>query len=178
MKSQNPTPGKSSPKRLTFVVFTLALLTAACCYGYRVYAEAKRHEALLPRLRLNSLIRDVRKYESISGRVPRTFEDLESLIWKHKGRKPVFDNNGTSYTLGNFLYMLNAVDDHRATIWAVPLGERREETSTHFVVVTSETLMHWKGAAITFDDFRGISPKPTVAQLAALGLVRVPGATQ
>lgn len=175
MKSQNPTPGKSGgPKRLTFVIFGLAVLTAACSYGYSVYAENQRQEALLPRLKLSSLIRDVRKYEKLAGRVPRGFDEIEELVWKHKGRKPAFDLDGSAYTLGNYFYVYNALSHDSATVWAVPVGPRREEASTHFVVIGPDAVAHWKGAAIKHEDFSRIVKNPQVSELASLGLVRQP----
>lgn len=175
MKSQNPTPGKSGGRtRVTFVIFGLTILAAVCSYGYSVYAESQRFEALKPRLKLSSLIRDVRKYETVAGRVPKGFEEIEELVWKHKGRKPAFDLGGAAYTLGNYFYLYHALDERSATVWAVPLGERREEASTHFVIIGPDAVAHWKGAAIKLDDFSRISTNPQVSELASLGLVRQP----
>ena len=174
MKSQNPVPGKGRPKQLTFIVFALAVLTAACAYGYSIYSESERHEALLPRVRLHSLVRDIRKYQTLAGRAPTTFDEIEEIIWKRKGRKPVFENGGAAYTLGHYFYLLSAIDEQRATVWAVPVGERREEASTHFVVVSPKALLHWKGAAIKIEDIHRISGNPPIGELAALGLIRQP----
>src|SRR5262245_37211710 len=132
MKSQRPTPGKGHRStRLTFVVFGITVLTAACAYGYSVFAESKRQEALIPRLAVASLVRDARKYEALAGRMPRTFDEIEELVWKHKDPKPVFDKGGTSYTLGNYFYFIHGLDARTATVWAVPVGPRRDEASSH-----------------------------------------------
>jgi hypothetical protein len=177
LKSQNPTPGKTNSKRLTFIILGLAVLAAACTYAYSVYTEYTKYEAVLPRLRLQTLIRDVRRFESLAGRVPRTFDEIERLVWKHKDRTPTFDKNGTGYALANYFYVLHAVDDSRLTIWAIPLGQRRDEASTHFIIVTSERVLRWRGAALGFDEVGTVSSNPTASELAALGLVRQPDET-
>jgi len=179
MKSQKPRPGKGGrTTRLSFVVFGIAVLTAACSYGYGVYAESKRQDALLPRLALASLVRDARKFEALTGRMPRSFDEIEEFVWKHKGLKPAFDKSGTAYALGNYLYIIHGIDTRATAVWAVPVGPRRDEESSHYVIISTIGIAHWKGAAIKLDDFDKLTPNPEVSELAALGLVRQPDEKQ
>jgi hypothetical protein len=176
MKSQTPTPGKGgTPKRLTLLIFGVSILTAASSYGYREYSQWRRHESLMPRLKLSSLVRDIRKFEALTGRVPRSFKELESHVWKHAKGKPVFDLNGAAYTFANYFYLFHGIDARTVTVWAVPVGPRRDETSTHFVVVSPESVAAWKGASLRLDDLAGLTANPTAQELARLGLIRQAG---
>ena len=44
------------------------------------------------------------------------------------------------------------MDANTCTIWIVPVGTRREEGSTHFLLLTPGGLRRWKGAPLTLDE--------------------------
>ena len=87
------------------------------------------------------------------------------------------EKGGTAYTLGNYFYFIHGLDARTATVWAVPVGPRRDEASSHFVIIGPAELAHWKGAAIKLDEFDKLIPNPDAGELAALGLVRQPDET-
>jgi len=56
------------------------------------------------------------------------------------------------------------------TVWAIPSGPKREEGSTHFLVITPDLIRHWKGPALSKIDIDSIAPAPTTNLLITLGM--------
>jgi hypothetical protein len=155
--------------KVTFVLLPVCILIVIITYVYGAWARAESEKQLLPRPGLPSMIRDLRKYQRKTGQFPSDFSELNEQIWKYK---PVPDFGSTKRTLvhANYYYMYAKTDPLTCTIWAIPSGPKREEGSTHFLVVTPDAIRNWKGPALGKTDIDRISSVPTVDLLNMLGM--------
>ena len=166
-------PTKKSHIGLTLMVLIVSVIAAGVSWGYGTYARLEEENRELPKLALATIVRDLRAYHKASGRFPETFEQLDEKR-RVEGRN--YELNGRALSMANYFYVLTAVDVHRATVWAVPAGPRRDEAATQFIVVEPSDLVVWKGAAIPIADVGSIHGNPTRSELAALGLIEQPSA--
>lgn len=151
----------------------LTLAALIITYASLTLATALRERSSVPRLGIDSLVKALRTYHQQSGRFPKDFRELEALVWKHK-RKPDFGVDGRTLSIANYYYLYHMVDARTATIWAVPTGPRREQASTHFLVLTLEGMRRWKGAPLDLEEVSRLRPVPDHRELALLGMTEQP----
>lgn len=166
-------PSKKSRIGLTMMLLICSVIAAGSSWAYGTYARLQEENRELPRLALATIVRDLRAHHKALGRFPATFAELDE-----KRRAPArdYELGGRAVSMANYFYVLTAVDAHRATVWAVPAGPRRDEAATQFLVVEPSDLAVWKGAAIPVADVGSIHGNPTRGELAALGLIEQPSA--
>jgi len=72
--------------------------------------------------------------------------------------------------VANYYYVYAKTDPLTCTIWAIPSGPKREEGSTHFLVVSPDVIRHWKGPVLAKADIDRLSSEPTGDLLNVLGM--------
>ena len=105
-----------------------------------------------------------------TGRFPANFRELEARVWRHK-QSPDFGADGRSLTVANYFYIYYPVDASTCTVWIVPVGPRRDEVATHFLLLTPSGLRRWKGVPLTLDEVKKLpSAVPQYNEMALLGM--------
>jgi len=158
-------------KRFRFSFVTLGISVAALIISF-VFVTVLgrwREREQTPRLAVDSLVKALRKYHKQAGRFPADFRELEAHVWKHK-KAPDFGADGRSLSVANYFYLYHQVDARSATIWIIPTGPRREEGSTHFLLLRPDSLRRWKGVPLSLDKIKGLPAVPQYRQMALLGM--------
>jgi hypothetical protein len=160
--------------RISFVMVGISLVALVIVYASVTIAAAWRAREQMPRLAADSLVKALRTYHQQTASFPATFRDLEARVWKHK-QAPDFGAGGRSLTVANYYYIYYPVDANTCTVWIVPVGPRREEGSTHFLLLTPGGLRRWKGAPLTLDEVKKLPPAvPQYREMALLGMTEQP----
>jgi len=115
------------------------------------------------------MMKSLRQYQRQTGQFPDDFGALEERIWKH-AKNPDFGPSKRTLTVANYYYVYAKTDPLTCTIWAIPSGPKREEGSTHFLVITPEVIRRWKGPALAKGDIDKIASAPTSDLLNMLGM--------
>jgi hypothetical protein len=88
---------------------------------------------------------------------------------------PQFADSNRTYVVDNYKYVYTlSKNPNECGVFAAPLGPRREEANTLFVLVTAQGAARtWKGAALPDKDIEMLAQLgiPTENQLSYLGLV-------
>jgi hypothetical protein len=172
MAIENTTIGSRKLKlKMTYVVALLLVIMSVAAYGYTVYQQNAAEEAKVPKSSLAKVIKDLRGYHKTQGKFPETFAQLQDVVWKLP-RPPHFGDNGQSFTMKNYYYLLAQITPHAATVWAAPINEKYREGSTFFVVVYTDHEEVWKGPALEPKEFASLPSNPSEFQLATMGLTR------
>src|SRR5260370_9113121 len=137
--------------RISFILLAVAIVLTVVCYVYSRWAEAQRQQDLLPRLAADSMVKGLRQYQRQTGQFPADFAELEQRVWKHPNVLD-FGPAKRTLTVANYYYMYSKVDPLTCAVWAIPSGPRREEGSTHFLVIGAEVIRRWKGPALSKAD--------------------------
>jgi hypothetical protein len=160
--------------RISFVMVAVSLVALVVTYASVTIASAWRAREQMPRLAADSLVKSLRTYHQQTGSFPASFRDLEARVWKHK-QAPDFGVDGRSLTVANYYYIYYPVDANTCTVWIVPTGPRRDEGSTHFLLLTPGGLRRWKGAPLTLDEVKKLPPAvPQYREMALLGMTEQP----
>jgi len=168
--------GGGAPKtglKISFILLIVAAVVTIGCYIYSRWAESQRQQELLPRLAADSMIKGLRQYQRQAGQFPSDLAELEQRVWRHE-KSPDFGPTKRTLTVANYYYMYSRVDPLTCALWAIPSGPRREEASTHFVVVGPEVIRRWKGPALSKSDMDKLAPVPTSDVLSVLGMTEQP----
>lgn len=168
--------GGEAPKtglRISFILLSVAIVLTVVCYAYSGWAEAQRQQELLPRLAADSMVKGLRQYQRQTGQFPGDFAELEQRVWKHTSI-PDFGPAKRTLTVANYYYMYSKVDPLTCAVWAIPSGPRREEGSTHFLVIGPEVIRRWKGPALSKLDIDKLEPVPTTVVLNVMGMTEQP----
>jgi hypothetical protein len=164
--------GKRKVKiKITFWVTLALLVLTGLSYGYMNYQRSAAEDAKLPKPSINKLIKDLRGYHKNIGQFPDTFIQVQDSVWKLP-QPPVFGDNGQSFTMHNYYYLLNKVTPHAATLWAAPFNERFREANTFFLVIYEDHEEVWKGPALEPKEFTTLPANPTSFQLTTMGLTK------
>src|ERR1051325_3532783 len=155
--------------KMTFVLLPVCIIIVIISYVYGAWATAESEKQLVPRLGVDSMVKGLRQYQRETGQFPGDFSDLDKRIWKYK-TAPDFGLTKRTLVLANYYYVYAKADALTCTIWAIPSGPKREEGSTHFLVVTPHVIRHWKGPALGKTDIDRISSEPTGDLLNMLGM--------
>jgi hypothetical protein len=160
-----------NPRRIraSFVMFGASVAALLVVYATAAILEAWRLREQTPRLAVDSLVKALRTYHRQTGRFPADFRELEARVWKHK-KSPDFGADGRSLSVANYYYLYHLVDARTATIWIIPTGPKREEGSTHFLLLMPDNLRRWKGAPLSLDEVSKLTPVPQYRQMHLLGM--------
>jgi hypothetical protein len=80
-----------------------------------------------------------------------------------------FGADGLSLSVCNYFYLYHQIVAGSATIWIIPTGPRREEGSTHFLLLRPDSLRRWKGVPPSLYEVKGLPAVPQYRQMALLG---------
>ena len=155
--------------KITFVMLPICILIVIICYVYGAWARAEKEKQLIPRHDLDGLVKGLRQYQRQTGQFPGDLSELDKQIWKYKNA-PDFGSTKRTLSFANYYYLYAKSDRLTCTIWAIPSGPKREEGSTHFLVVTPDLIRNWKGPALDKADIDRISSEPTGDLLNMLGM--------
>jgi hypothetical protein len=156
-------------RRMTFVTLGASVAAVIIAYAATTLLEARRLREQTPRLAVDSLVKALRAYHGQTGRFPADFRELEARVWKHRSA-PDFGADNRSMSVANYYYIYARADAGVATIWIIPTGARREEGSTHFLLLTPDNLRRWKGAPLSIDETKRLPPVPQYREMAMLGM--------
>jgi len=159
--------------KLTFVILGVTVIVLVISFAYGTWAKTEREKELVPRLGADNMVKYLRQFQRQTGQFPDDFMQLEERMWKHK-KLPDFGPSKRTLTVANYYYVYGKSNASTCTVWAIPSGPKREEVSTHFLVVTPDTIRRWKGPALTKADIDRVDSDPTVALLNMLGLTEQP----
>ena len=155
--------------RMSFMTFGASVAAIIIAYAATTLLEARRLREQTPRLAIDSLLKALRAYHRQTGRFPDDFRELETRVWKHKSA-PDFGADNRSMSVANYFYIYTRVDARAATIWIIPTGPKREEGSTHFLLLTPDNLRRWKGAPLSLEEAKKLPPVPQYREMALLGM--------
>ena len=155
--------------RITFLALGASLAALLVAYAAATIMETWHLREQTPRLAVDSLVKALQAHHRQTGRFPADFRELELRVWKHK-KAPDFGADGCSLSVANYYYLYHAVDARTATIWAIPTGPKRDEGSTHFLLLTPDNLRRWKGAPLSLDEVSKLTPVPHYQQMHVLGM--------
>lgn len=155
--------------RMSLVTLGASMAALIIAYAATTILEARRLQEQRPRLAVDSLVKALRTYHRQTGRFPDDFRELEARVWKHKS-PPAFGADNRSMSVGNYFYIYAPVAAGAATIWIIPTGPKREEGSTHFLLLTPDNLRRWKGAPLSLDEVKKLPPVPQYREMALLGM--------
>jgi hypothetical protein len=159
--------------RISVMMVGISLVALIVTYAAVTIAAAWRAREQMPRLAADSLVKSLRAYHQQTGRFPANFRELEARVWKHK-QVPDFGADGRSLTVANYYYIYYPVDASTCTVWIVPVGPRREEGATHFLLLTPNGLRRWKGTPLTLDEVKKLPPAvPQYNEMALLGMTEL-----
>lgn len=159
--------------KITLILVPIAAVTVVGVYIYSLWASERQRTAEAPVEAFDVMVRDLRSFHSKRGSFPKDLKVLEGVVWEKKeGRK--FSKDGSGLTHRNYHYIYMPIGHHQFALWAIPMGRRREEAATWFIVITPESQRRWKGPALTPEDVKGLELHPTAQQLNVLGLIEQP----
>ncbi len=159
------------PKGFRFSYVTLGVSVAAFVVSFITVTVLGvwREREHTPRLAVDSLVKALRTYHKQTGSFPVDFRELESRVWKHK-KQPDFGADGRSFSVANYLYLYHRVDAGSVTMWIIPTGPRREEGSTHFLILKPDNFRRWKGAPLSLDEIKNLPLVPQYRQMSLFGM--------
>jgi hypothetical protein len=155
--------------RLSFVTLGVSVAALIISFVFVTVLGRRREREQTPRLAVDSLVQALRKYHKQAGRFPADFRELDARVWKHK-KAPDFGVDGRSLSAANYFYLYHQIDASSATIWIIPTGPRREEGSTHFLLLRPDNLRLWKGVPLPLDKLRDLPAVPQYRQMTLLGM--------
>jgi hypothetical protein len=156
--------------KVTFVILGVAVIVLVISFAYGTWAKAEHEKELVPQLGVASMVKDLRQFQRQTGQFPDDFMELEKRgIWKHE-TLPDFGPSKRTRTYRNYYYVYGKSDASTCTVWAIPSGPKRDEASTHFLVIRRDVIQTWKGPALTKVDIERIDSNPTGDLLNMLGM--------
>lgn len=166
--------GKTGKHRFGFsyALLGLAVVMYLAVWAYSSYAAEWRAKADAPKIDpILKIIKGVRQYQKIKATFPASFNEVESVVWKHPS-PPSYGAQGHSIVLSNYYYLYTWISPTRCTLWAIPIGQDTEEANSYFLVLTPDDREKWKGPALDLKEAASISGVPTYAQLGIVGMIK------
>lgn len=159
--------------KVSFVLIVLAIIVVVGAYIYSLWAVEKQKAAEIPVEATSMMTRDLLAYHKKRGSFPGDLKQLERVVWERKqDRNYSIGNRALSHR--NYFYLYTRLDHHKFTLWAVPMGQSREEAATWFWTVTPYSSRRWKGGALPLEHIRKMSVFPSAGELGVLGLSEQP----
>lgn len=170
MAEQNNTIDNDSQKswKLTLVVLILAAVVAITGYAAVSYHRMSEYQALLPQHQIPKIETEFLKFRKVFGAFPKDFAEINNKVW-HKVPGSHLNDDPTTWQKDHYYYRIVSSGNQMA-IWAIPLGDRRTEASTYFLVISPEWRRAWKGPAMDSKLLGKLRAVPNASDLAAVGL--------
>ena len=159
--------------RFTYLILGFSIVAVVGSYLYSLWAASQQEKAMQPRAAVDQIVKALRTYHKQVGKFPPNVVELETRVWR-QNRGRTFGEDGNSFSMANYYYLYYLVDSGTCTLWAIPINKRREEGSTFFLALSTETARRWKGAPLALDEIKHLPAVPDPAQLALLGLTEQP----
>ena len=153
--------------KIAHATFALALLAGIGGYGWHVYSLFRDAQVNMPQPQIEKLVKDLRLFHSQAKRFPRDFSEINDLIWRTRPT-PKYGAEGRQARTRNYYYYYTRVDHQTCTIWALPIGPRRYDGASFFLVLTPGWRRTWKGKAIEEDTISSLPAIPPLDRLTAL----------
>ncbi len=155
--------------RMSLVMFGASAASLIIAYAAATILEVWQLREQTPRLAADSMVKTLRAHHRQTGRFPNDFRELEARVWKHK-TMPDFGADGRSLSIANYYYLYHPVNAGACTIWIIPVGPRREEGSTHFLLLYPDSLRRWKGPPLSLDEIGKLRSVPQYGEMNILGM--------
>ena len=170
MGEQNNTIDNDSGRKwkLSYVIVVLAIVLAVLGFIAVSWHRISEQQALLPVQNLAKLEAEFQKYRKVNGAFPKDFAEINAKVW-HKVPGSHLNNDPLTWQKDHYYYRIVA-NGQELALWAVPVGERRDEANTYFVVMSPTWRRAWKGAAVGQENLSKIKSVPSPPDLAALGM--------
>jgi hypothetical protein len=169
--------GGGAPKggiKISFIVLGACIFICLGCYFYGSWSDAQAEQAMVPWLHADSMVKDLRKYQKLTGQFPDNLSEMEGKVWHHQPA-PDFGADKRRLTAFNYYYVYSKVDPLTCAVWAIPSGPKRDEgSSTYFLVVGLDVIRNWKGPSLAKTDIEKLRPVPTNDELKVMGLTEQP----
>ncbi|HMM78430.1 MAG TPA: hypothetical protein PKC65_00245 [Pyrinomonadaceae bacterium] len=160
--------------RISLVLVGLAIVFVSVAYVYSLWAAERQRAADVPVEATSMMIRDLLAFHKRRGSFPSDLKQLESVMWEKKKIGREFSNGDRGFIHLNYFYLYTRLDPHGYSLWAVPMGQARDEAATMFVTGSPEVYRRWKGAALSLESVSSIKADPSEIELGVLGLVEQP----
>jgi|SRR5262245_26223940 len=164
---------KFNKLKSTFAFLASTAILALGGYGWRTYTLFRGWQANMPQPQIEKLTRDLLLFHTRTKRFPKTFNEINDLIWRIRP-KPDYGNEGRQARTKNYYYFYTMVKDGQCAVWAVPLGPQRHYASTFFLVITPEWRRLWRGKSLEEAVISKLPAIPTSANLGDLQLSEIP----
>lgn len=159
--------------KISLVLLPVAIAVLAGIYVYSLWAAERQRAADVPVEAAGMMVRDLLAYHKKRGSFPTDLKALEGVVWeKKRGREFSIENRSLGHR--NYFYLYTRLAPHRFTLWAVPMGQARDEAATVFMSASPSVRRTWKGAALSSDAVDGIRENPSEIELGTLGMVEQP----
>jgi hypothetical protein len=169
--------GGGAPKggiKISFIVLLACIFICLGCYFYGSWADAQAEQAMVPRFLADDMVKDLRKYQKLTGQFPDNLSEMEGKVWHHQPA-PDFGADKRRRTAFNYYYVYSRVDPLTCAVWAIPSGPKRDEgSSTYFLVVGLDVIRNWKGPSLARADIEKLRPVPTNDELNVMGMTEQP----
>ncbi len=169
MKSAKPKSGFNK-LRFVYLLLIVAVLASIGCYGWHVYALFRDARLNTPQSQVSKLLKDLRLFHSRTKRFPKSFNEINNLIW-HTQPTPDYGAEGRQAITKNYYYFYTKVSDDQCAFWAIPLGPQRHYAITFFLVLSPNWERVWQGKALDETLISRLSAIPAPEELARYQLV-------
>lgn len=159
--------------KTSLVLIPIVLLLVVGAYIYSLWAADRQRSADLPVEGASMMMRDLLAFHEKRGGFPSDLKQLEGVVWENR-RDRNFSNGGRGFAHRNYFYLYTQLNPHRFTLWAIPMGNSRDEAQTWFVIATPNSCRRWKGPSLRPEDASKVSSSATTKELGILGLVEQP----
>jgi hypothetical protein len=155
--------------KISLVLLPLALLLVVGVYVYSLWVAERQRAADLPVDAADVMMRDLLSFNKKRGVFPRDLKEMEPAVWAKKEGRGYFQG-GRAMTHRNYHYLYTHVAAQHFTLWAIPIGPRREDSPTWFLSVTPALVRRWKGGALPVEQVDRVNVNPSVRLLGTLGM--------
>ncbi len=159
--------------KISLVLMPLAIAVVVGIYVYSLWASERQRAADIPVESASMMMRDLLAFHEKRGGFPSDLKQLEEVVWEKKQNRNITMGD-RALNHRNYFYLYTRLSPHRITLWAVPMGNARDEAATWFLVVTPEACRRWKGASLRPEDASKIRADASIKELGILGLVEQP----
>lgn len=159
--------------KISLILIPFALVVVVGAYVYSLWAAERRQTADMPVEATSMMMRDLLAFHEKRGGFPSDLKQLEGIVWEKKQNRQ-FSIENRALRHRNYYYLYTRLTPHRYTLWAVPMGQAREEAATLFLVVTPDACRRWKGPSMRIEDLNKLNTGASSQELGILGLVEQP----
>lgn len=159
--------------KISLVITPIALLLLVGVYIYTLWSAESQKIKDVPVEAVGTMMLDLLKYHEKFGAFPQNLKQMEGVVWEKKKNR-IFSLHNRGLIHRNYFYLFTKVSPHQSTVWAIPMGELRDEAPTWFLSITPETCRRWKGPAISYNSLSKLNVEPTLLELGILGLAEQP----